>query len=57
MVLRGPSEPYLLPAGRVAEVPLAEDDPVERGGELQVHSHPALLACDVQPSDLETLQD
>ena len=46
-------EPYLLPAGRVAEVALAEDDPVEGGRELQVHRHPALLARDVQASDLE----
>ena len=45
--------PYLLPAGWVAEVPLAEDDPVERSRELQVHRHPALLAGDVQTSDLE----
>ena len=45
--------PYLLPAGWVAEVPLAEDDPVERSRELQVHRHPALLARDVQTSDLE----
>ena len=52
MVLRGPVEPYLLPAGRVAEVALAEDDPVEGGGELQVDRHPALLAGDVQPGDL-----
>ena len=44
--------PYLLPAGWVAEVPLAEDDPVERSRELQVHRHPALLAGDVQTSDL-----
>ena len=53
MVLRGPVEPYLLPAGRVAEVALAEDDPVEGGGELQVDRHPALLAGDIQPGDLE----
>ena len=52
MVLRGPVEPYLLPAGRVAEVALAEDDPVEGGGELRVDRHPALLAGDVQPGDL-----
>ena len=52
MVLRGPVEPYLLPAGRVAEVALAEDDPVEGGGELQVDRHPALLAGDVQPSNM-----
>ena len=45
--------PYLLPAGWVAEVPLAEDDPVERSRELQVHRHPALLARDVQTGDLE----
>ena len=45
--------PYLLPAGRVAEVALAEDDPVERGRELQVHRHTALLAGDVQTGDLE----
>ena len=45
--------PYLLPAGRVAEVALAEDDPVERSRELQVHRHPALLAGDVQTGDLE----
>ena len=45
--------PYLLPAGWVAEVPLAEDDPVERSRELQVHRHPALLARDVQPGDLD----
>ena len=32
---------------------LAEDDPVEGGGELQVHRHPALLAGDVQARDLE----
>ena len=44
--------PYLLPAGWVAEVPLAEDDPVERSRELQVHRHPALLAGDVQARDL-----
>ena len=44
--------PYLLPAGWVAEVPLAEDDPVERSRELQVHRHPALLARDVQTGDL-----
>ena len=45
--------PYLLPAGWVAEVALAEDDPVERSRELQVHRHPALLAGDVQTGDLE----
>ena len=45
--------PYLLPAGRVAEVALAEDDPVEGSRELQVHRHPALLAGDVQTGDLE----
>ena len=45
--------PYLLPAGWVAEVPLAEDDPVERSRELQVHRHPALLAGHVQTGDLE----
>ena len=45
--------PYLLPAGWVAEVALAEDDPVERSRELQVHRHPALLAGDVQTRDLE----
>ena len=32
---------------------LAEDDPVEGGRELKVHRHPALLARDVQASDLE----
>ena len=31
---------------------LAEDDPVEGGGELKVHRHPRLLAGDVQPRDL-----
>ena len=53
MVLRGPVEPYLLPAGRVAEVALAEDDPVERSRELEVHRHPALLAGDVEAGDLK----
>ena len=46
-------EPYLLPAGGVAEVALAEDDPVEGGRELQVHRHPALLAGDVEAGDLQ----
>ena len=46
-------EPYLLPVGGVAEVALAEDDPVERSGELEVHRHPALLAGDVEAGDLE----
>ena len=46
-------EPYLLPAGGGAEVALAEDDPVERSGELEVHRHPALLAGDVEAGDLE----
>ena len=46
-------EPYLLPAGGVAEVALAEDDPVEGSGELEVHRHPALLAGDVEAGDLQ----
>ena len=46
-------EPYLLPAGRVAEVPLGEDDAVEGSRELKVHCHSALLTRDVQASDLE----
>ena len=46
-------EPYLLPAGGVAEMALAEDDPVERSRELKVHRHPALLAGDVEAGDLE----
>ena len=31
---------------------LAEDDPVEGGGELEVDDHPGLLAGHVQPRDL-----
>ena len=46
-------EPYLLPAGRVAEVPFGEDNAVEGSRELKVHCHSALLACHVQASDLE----
>ena len=41
-----------LPAGGIAEVPLAEDDPVEGGRELEVDDHPRLLAGHVQPRDL-----
>ena len=31
---------------------LAEDDPVEGGGELEVDDHPSLLAGHVKPRDL-----
>ena len=42
----------LLPACRVAEVPLAEHHPVEGGGELEADHHAGLLAGHVQPRDL-----
>ena len=41
-----------LPAGRVAEVSLAEDNPIKWSGELERDDHPRLLTGHVQPSDL-----
>ena len=41
-----------LPAGRVAEVSLAEDNSIKWSRELERDDHPCLLAGHVQPRDL-----
>ena len=42
----------VLPARRVAEVPLTEHHPIEGGGELEADHHASLLAGHVQARDL-----
>ena len=43
---------FVLPARRVAEVPLTEHHPIEGGGELEADHHPSLLTGHVQARDL-----
>ena len=45
-------ESFVLPAGWIAEMSLAEDDPVEGGGELEVDGHARLLTGHIQTRDL-----